>query len=586
MGVVYSAQDTNFKASRMVAVKEMRNQVSDSEVRKKIFINYERESNILASLRHPSIPRIYDYFTKNERAYLVMELIVGENLDIILSRTTSFFSESQIISWALELCDVISYLHSHSPEPIVFRDIKPTNIILTNQNHLMLVDFGIAKIFESGTKNTMVGTQGYAPPDQYRGEATPAVDIYGLGATFHHLLTLKDPKLEPPFSFSERPIETINPAVSPELVSVINKSLEYSPEDRYKSVNEMKNAIFGAAKKTGNLSQSTFSLPKSSVETSNIKPIWHFECEDEIRGTPLYNNGSIYIGSYDNNLYALDATNGAFKWKYATDGGIPGHPAVYEGTLFVGSEDSRLHAISTRSGSVNWTYYADGPIRSSPRIAEGHIFVGSDDGFLNAIQTNTGRLSWKIDANGPIRSTPFITNDSIYFGTETGDFLCTDFRGSVRWRFRAKKAITSSSVVFNNVVYFASLDSTLYALDATTGWVLWKFRFGKGSISSPVISDNKLFVGSADKHMYCLEISTSKEIWKFETQHQVNSTPLAFNDKLYFSSIDGFLYCLNQKNGKLNWKFGTEKPITGSPIAFGESIYFGSTNNILYALLP
>ena len=136
---------------------------------------------------------------RNDRAYLVMELVHGRDMDAILAEISGFLSEGQVISWGIELCDVLHYLHTSQSEPIIFRDIKPTNIMITPQNHIMLVDFGIAKLFDPKEKNTMIGTQGYSPPDQYRGEATPKVDIYALGATLHHLLTLPRSPARSPF---------------------------------------------------------------------------------------------------------------------------------------------------------------------------------------------------------------------------------------------------------------------------------------------------------------------------------------------------------------------------------------------------
>ena len=97
----------------------------------------------------------------------------------------------------------------------------------------------------------------------------------------------------------------------------------------------------------------------------------------------------VYVGCYDNNLYALNAADGKFQWKYATDGGIVSRPAVYEGNVFFGSQDRRLHVVSARSGKVVWTYPTKGPIHSSPRIAEGHVFIGSDDHELHAVNVNT-----------------------------------------------------------------------------------------------------------------------------------------------------------------------------------------------------
>ena len=586
MGTVYRARDTNFKAIRLVAIKEMISQITDPLVRKNINAIYERESNILATLRHQSIPRIYDYFILNDRAYVVMEFIHGRDLEDILSDATSFFSEEQILTWAIELCDVLHYLHSNKPDPVIFRDMKPSNIMINQQNHPVLVDFGIAKLFESGKKNTMVGTQGYSPPDQYRGEATPKVDIYALGATLHHLLTLKDPRLEAPFSFNERPIHDINSNVSKEFVAVIERALSYDPDDRYDTAEEMKEALINTARKTGALINDPFlASSMASKSVGGVKPLWVFECEDEIRGTPMYHGGSLYIGCYDNNLYALDAANGEFRWKYATDGGIPGRPTFFDNNIYFGSEDNRLHVVSSRSGKVVWTYYTDGPVRSSPRIAQGHVFIGSDDRYLHAINVVTGRPAWKFDAVAPVRSTPRITDEYVYVGTEGGEMICLNFRGEAKWRFSAKRAITSSPTLSQNLLYFGSLDSNLYALDAQTGWVIWRLRLGKGSISSPVVSEGMLYTGAIDHVIYCIDAKSSKENWRYTTDHQVTGSPIIYKDHVYCGSVDGHLYCLDQKTGHLLWKFSTEGPITGSPVAYEDMVYIGSTDKKVYALL-
>ncbi len=584
MGAVYRARDKNFKAIRLVAVKEMISQVTDPAMRRNIFQIFEREANILATLRHPTIPRIYDYFTIGERAYLVLEFIHGKNLEQLLSETHTFFPEEQLLSWAVELCDVLDYLHEHKPEPIIFRDVKPSNIMSTLQNHVSLIDFGIAKVFESAQKNTMVGTQGYSPPDQYRGEATPKVDIYALGATLHHMLTLRDPQLEAPFSFGERPITEINLNVSKEFAAVVERALEYKPEDRYESAAEMKEALINVARKTGTLLN--LSMPAAAhTRGVGVKPLWAFACEDELRGSATYHDGTLYIGCYDNNLYALDAANGEFKWKYATDGGIPGKPAVSEGNVYFGSEDKRLHVVSTRSGKVVWTYYTDGPVRSSPRIAEGHVFVGSDDGNLHAVNSANGRLAWKVEAGSPVRSTPFVSSEYVYFGAEAGDFTCVDFRGDVRWRFKAKRAITSSPVVADGVVYFASMDSTLYALDANSGWVVWRFRLGKGSISTPALAGTLLYTGAADNIIYCLDVRSAKEMWRYTTDHQVTGSPILHRDAVYCGSVDGSLYCLDATSGRMRWRFQTGGPITGTPVAYEDFVFIGSNDKKVYAFL-
>ncbi len=582
MGSVYRARDLHFpNVVKLVAVKEMINLAPDPLVRQTIVENFEREANMLATLNHPSIPRIYDYFTHNDHSYLVLEFIHGKDLETVISDSTGFLPEDQVISWAIQLCDVLAYLHGHKPDPIIFRDMKPSNVMINHNGDVVLVDFGIAKRFQTGQKGTMIGTEGYSPPEQYRGEATPIADIYSMGATLHHAITRRDPRLEPPFSFAERPVRRINSNVSTEFEAVINTALEYNPADRFPSADAMKDALMGVARKTGALSKITSALPAG---TGGIKPLWSFKCEDEIRGTPFLNQGVLYIGCYDNNLYTLNAADGQFQWKYPAEGGIVSRPLVYDNNVFFCSEDQRLHVVSARTGKVVWTYFTEGKIYSSPRIAEGHIFFGSDDQDLHAVNVNTGRAVWKFSTDAPIHSTPLVSNEMVYFGTEAGSFYALDFRGELKWRFQAKRSVTSSPIDKGQAIYFTSLDSTLYSLDLMNGWAIWKYRLGKGSVSSPAIADDFIFVGAADGFLYCVNIRTSKEVWRFRTENQVSSSPAVYKDSVYCGSVDGTMYCLEYRTGRLRWKFETQSAITGSPVVFDDIVYFGSTDHHVYAL--
>jgi len=584
MGSVYRARDLHFpNVVKLVAVKEMINNASDPLIRQTIIHNFEREANILATLNHSSIPRIYDYFSLEERSYLVLEFINGKDLEMIIEETEGFMAEEQVLVWAIELCDVLNFLHTHKPDPIIFRDMKPSNVMINQSQHVMLVDFGIAKPFQAGQKGTMIGTEGYSPPEQYRGESTPLADVYALGATLHHALTRRNPQMEPPFSFSERPVRKINPAISADLETVISRALQYNPEDRFQSAEEMKEALVAAGRKTGILNR--IGGMTAAIQSGGLKPLWTFQCEDEIRSTPIHYDGSIYIGSYDHNLYCLNAVTGEFQWKYATDNGIVTRPAVYESNIYFGSEDQRLHVVSARSGKVVWTYYTEGAVRSSPRIAEGHIFFGSDDAHIHAVNVLTGRAAWRFETAAPVRSTPFVTNEAVFSGCESGDFYCVDFGGELKWRFKAKLAVTSSPWVEEGVVYFGSLDSSFYALDTRSGWAIWRFRMGKGSIVSPCLAEGLIFTGSADGHIYAIDARTSREAWRFRTEHQVSGSPVIYKDSLYCGTADGYLFCLEYRTGRLRWKFSSQGPITGAPLVDNDIVYVGSADHFLYALL-
>ncbi len=622
MGSVYKARDLNFTGvNKLVAVKEMINLAPDPTLRAMIIKNFEREGNLLATLSHPAIPKISDLFNEEDHAYLVMEFIDGKDLEAVLNDTPGFLPETTIVEWAIQLCDVLTYLHSHQPEPIVFRDMKPSNVMLDQLNNVRLIDFGIAKGFQAGQKGTMIGTEGYSPPEQYRGEAGPAGDLYALGATLHHLLTKRDPRAEPPFSFAERPVRKINPSVSPGMEAIINKSLAYNPGERFLSAVAMKevlialqrgmavavqpatSAISGGsvtsilpgqpAPPVGATSTLSIQSAPTGQETGlltstyfGITPLWVFRCEDEIRSQPLPVGKFVYVSVYDNNLYALSRADGKFAWKYASEGGFAASPVHEGGNVYIGSEDGKLYALTGETGRPLWSYQTGESVRCTARVAQGHIFVGSDDRFLHAINMHGGKRAWTYETPAPIRSRPYVLDKEalVFFGCEAGEFFCLDFGGSLKWRHRSKRAVTSSPNFVDGLVIFGSADYNVYGVEASSGWAVWKTRTGKPVVSSPAVTEKAAFIGSADGNLYSIDVRSGKVLWKFETGDQIASSPAIYKTAIYFGSVDGFVYCIELKDGKLRWKFKTEGAVISSPTVVDDVVYIGSTDHNLYAL--
>ncbi len=588
MGAVYRARDLRFAAvEKIVAVKEMTNTAPDPRLRRISIQNFEREANILASVSHPAIPKIFDYFSEGNRSYLVMEFIEGQNLETILDERKQPFSPEEAVEWGLQLCDVLATLHSHQP-PVIFRDMKPGNLILRPDGRLMLIDFGIAKVFEHGQRGTMIGTEGYSPPEQYRGIAEPRGDIYALGATLHHLLTGRDPRLEPPFTFHERPIRLFNPSVTKELEAAIMKALAYDVQDRYGSVVEFAAALSKAMPRTRRATGviTTAGLGTAAfVGPQDVEPLWTFKCEDEVRSSPRIADGVLYIGCYDNNLYALDARNGEFQWKYATEGGIASTPCIYRDRVLVGSEDGHLYAISRRTGHMIWKYATGGPVRSSARVAYEHAFIGSDDGCLYAINTQSGRVLWKFQTAGPVRSTPLLVEEIVYVGSDDGYIYALEMRGGkIKWKYDTHRRVTSSPAIEGNLVLVGSADGHLYGLNARSGWPVWRFRTKGYVFSSPRVRDGMVFVGSADGFLYAVEAESGRQRWKYETGGAVTSSPAVEGDLVFVGSNDKALHAVDANRGAGMWRYTTEGPIPSSPLVYDNTVYIGSTDHRVYAL--
>ncbi len=202
-GAVYKAADMWF-SQRVVAIKEMSQNSLSVQERVAAEANFRHEATLLASLMHQNLPRIYEQFADNGRLYLVMDFIEGETLESMLGKVRgSVLPSEKILDIGIQLCTVLEYLHTRQP-PIIFRDLKPANIMLTPQGQVYLIDFGIARLFKPGqVKDTAaLGSSGYAAPEQYgKAQTTPRADMYSLGATLHQLLTGRDPS-ESPFHFA------------------------------------------------------------------------------------------------------------------------------------------------------------------------------------------------------------------------------------------------------------------------------------------------------------------------------------------------------------------------------------------------
>ncbi len=245
MGAVYKAADTRFN-NRPVAIKEMSSTGLPPARLQEAEAAFEREAHLLADLLHPNLPRIYEHFAENDRSYLVMDFIEGQTLEEYLEQIGGGpLLVDQVIKWAEQLCDVLNYLHTHQP-PIVFRDLKPANVMISESGHIFLIDFGIARIFKPGKQHDTValGSPGYAAPEQYgKAQSTPRSDIYSLGALLHHLLTGRDPS-EQPFFF--QPASQLNPVVDPALNALLQQMLSMDSEKRPASAEEVLDALRGA----------------------------------------------------------------------------------------------------------------------------------------------------------------------------------------------------------------------------------------------------------------------------------------------------------------------------------------------------
>ena len=238
-GAVYRAEDTGL-GNRLVAIKEMAQSGLKPAELAEATEAFQREAYLLAGLKHPNLPHIYDHFREAGRWYLVMDFIEGQTLESLLAHTPAKrLPVNDVLKIGLQLASVLGYLHANQP-PIIFRDLKPANVMLTAGSHAYLIDFGIARLIKPGqAKDTLIiGTPGYLAPEGYgKAQTTPRSDIYSLGATLHHLLSGIDPS-ERPFFFAP-----LQPPVPAPLQALIAQMVKMDEKNRPASMAEVKERL-------------------------------------------------------------------------------------------------------------------------------------------------------------------------------------------------------------------------------------------------------------------------------------------------------------------------------------------------------
>lgn len=257
MGAVYRASDLRL-TGRLCAVKEiLPGLVAYQEELASYQAQFYQEASTLAQLDHPNLPKVSDYFSQENREYLLMDYVPGKDLKELMDDARSqgeFLPEDEVMEWARQLCDALAYLHTRTPV-ILHRDIKPSNIKLTPSGHIKLVDFGLVKVVESDENRTVTVVQGrgtvqYTPLEQYGGDGGHTdvrTDVYALGATLYHLLTLRAPidarqRFLHPGSLALP--RTINPAISATTERAIMAAMAMHPDDRPASVEDFTDLLF------------------------------------------------------------------------------------------------------------------------------------------------------------------------------------------------------------------------------------------------------------------------------------------------------------------------------------------------------
>ena len=325
----------------------------------------------------------------------------------------------------------------------------------------------------------------------------------------------------------------------------------------------------------------------AAQETDGGDLLWKFETGNQVRwSSPTVVDGTVFVGSHDHSVYALDATTGDKRWQFDANDRVRSPPMVADGTVFVGSHDQNLYALDAETGDKRWEFETPGgAVKHSPTVVEGTVFVGSDDHNVYALDAETGDKRWLFEANDRVKS-PTVADGTVFVGSDDQNLYALDAEtGDERWQFEANDRLRSSPTVADGTVFVGSDDHNLYALDVETGEQQWQFETG-GAVhaSSPTVAYGTVFVGNDDENVYALDAGTGDQQWQFETGGEVHSSPTVADGTVIVGSGDHHVYGLDAETGDQQWQFETDGKVKSSPTVVSGTVYVGSWDHNVYAL--
>ena len=334
---------------------------------------------------------------------------------------------------------------------------------------------------------------------------------------------------------------------------------------------------------------------------------WVFPTGGAVHSSPAVVDGTVYVGSRDGRLYALDAATGAKRWEYHTGSWVESSPAVVDGSVYFGSQDGMLRALDAATGALRWEFDAEFGVNSSPAVAGGLVYVGADHSLF-AVDAASGERRWGLEL-GWLVGSPVVANGIVYVGSvQAFDAR----RGWRRLRFLTYRRVASSVAVAGATVYAVNTAGTAIAIDGTARnaplehrmkpymiqfyamglWPrpkpqsgsLWALRLGQGGAhTSPVVAHGTMYV-AGERALVAVDLAARELRWTLPAAAAFRSSPALAGDTLYLGNDDGAVYAVDAGSGRERWRVPTGGRVTGSPAVADGVLYVGSHDGSVYAI--
>ena len=318
----------------------------------------------------------------------------------------------------------------------------------------------------------------------------------------------------------------------------------------------------------------------------NLELLWIFETEDGIESTAAIAAGTVYGGSLDGYLYAINLENGGLKWRYQASGEIKSSPTVFGNVVYFGDGMGVFHAVDAETGESRWTFETEAEIISSANVAQDRLLFGSYDQFLYCLSAEGGSLVWKFETEGYVHGTPAIVNDAVVISGCDGYLRLINIADGVeQQKIGLGDYVAASPAILNNRAYAGTFGNQVLCTGLEGSEILWQYEHPERHFpfyASAAVTANIVVIGGRDKMVHALEPQTGKLLWTYPAKSRVDSSPVIVDERVFFGTVGGELAALDLNSGEKIWEFVTGASIIASPSVAAGKLVIGADDGRIY----